>query len=849
MHYVFDRLSLSKAIVLAVGVALVAVGIPIFGHDMIAELDEIELTAERHADAALDMLEAVHSQSMLHRGQVKDGDPAIETLNGTMEQFSAVSEGVKLWLVMGPKVLAYQEANQRGEIEGPLDEVDAAAIATAETQRSITTDSILRVTRPVVMGEGPARHERCASCHGGLMGLSAGEVIGAYSAAVDLEPALAVWRSETKRRAATSLGVVILTLGLIVGLLHNAALRPLRRLAEVTRKLAQGELDVDLIGKRRVDELGMLARSLEVFRTSLIAKRELEAENALTLRALQQSEARFRDIAGAASDWVWETDSELRFTYLSGRFIDVTGHNIDDMLGRRQDDIVTFDDGDPVQRARRARIDAREAYRGLRCTITAANGKVHICELSGRAIVDDQGNFVGYRGTASDITAQLEAQQRAAYLALHDPLTDLPNRTLFGERLDHAMAIMRRHGGSVAVLCLDLDQFKEVNDTLGHDAGDHLLKEVAARLKDSVRQADTIARLGGDEFAIIQVGQGQPGHAEALCQRLLGQFSQPLRIGDHDMFAGLSIGISLAPADGEEPLQLLKQADIALYRAKAEGRGTYRFFAPEMDAELQVRKTLEHDLRQALAEDQFELVYQPLIDVDKEQVVGVEALLRWCHPSRGSIRPADFIPLAETTGLILPIGEWVLRTACTQAVRWPDIAISVNLSPVQFRHPDLVGLVNDVLEETGLSPNRLELEITEGVLLHDVQATVQTIEGLKQLGVKIAMDDFGRGYSSLGHLHRFPFDRLKVDQSFVHILEQDANAAAIVRSMLGLGKSLGIMTTAEGVETSDQLDFLRSEGCDQVQGYHLGRPQPADQINALLENRSVRGWESVALDQ
>ncbi|NJO37300.1 MAG: EAL domain-containing protein, partial [Rhizobiales bacterium] len=611
-------------------------------------------------------------------------------------------------------------------------------------------------------------------------------------------------------------------------------LRPLRQLAGITRQLAHGDVDVELTGEGRADELGMMARSLEVFRANLITKQQLEADNTLTLKALQQSESRFRDIAGAASDWVWETDSELRFTYLSGRFSDVTGHRVDDVLGRRQAELLTIAEDGPEQAACQINLAERQAFRALRCNLAAADGRMHVCEMSGQPILDERGGFAGYRGTASDITARLEAQNKASYLALHDPLTDLPNRTLFAERLEHAVAMVKRHGGSVAVLCLDLDHFKEVNDTLGHDTGDRLLKTVSARLQESLRQTDTIARLGGDEFAIIQIGAEQPASAERLSRRLLALFNQPTRIGDHDTFVGLSIGIALGPTDGENPLQLLKNADIALYRAKADGRGAFRFFAPEMDAELQARKALEHDLRDALARGEFELAFQPLIDIADERVVGVEALLRWHHPKRGIVSPADFIPVAETTGLILPIGEWVLRSACLQATRWPGISISVNLSPVQFRHPDLVGLVGDVLGDVGLAPERLELEITEGVLLQDVQAALQTIEGLKRLGVRIAMDDFGTGYSSLSHLHRFPFDKLKVDQSFVHMLERDANAAAIIRSVLGLGKSLGMMTTAEGVETASQLDFLRTEGCDQVQGYHLGRPQSADQFARLL---------------
>lgn len=849
MQRFLERISLSHAMALAVGIALVAVEIPAVSYNIAAELDEIEVMAGRRADAALDMLEAVHIQSMINRGQTDDGDPAIETLNGSMEQFSDVSRGVDLWLVMGPKVLAYQLANNQAEVEGPLDDVDAAAVSSAQPQRTMTTEGVLRVTRPIVMGQGHAQHERCASCHTKMMDVGAGEVIGAYSAAVDLQPELTTWQSGLVRQVATSMGVAALTLCLIFSMLHVVALRPLQRLARVTRQLAHGEIEVEDFGSGRVDELGMMAQSLDVFRTNLIAKQELEAENALAVQALRKSEARFRDIAGAASDWVWETDRHHRFTYLSDRFVEVTGYKIKDTLGRKQCEILTPNGEGSERESHQAHFATNQAFRGLRYTLTTANGSVHVCELSGQPILDADGHFAGYRGTANDITVQLEAQSRASYLALHDPLTDLPNRVLFAERLEHAVAVVQRHGGSAAVLCLDLDHFKEVNDTLGHDTGDLLLKDVALRLQGSLRETDTIARLGGDEFAIIQVGGDQPESAETLCRRLLSLFDRPARIGDHDTFVGLSIGVALVPNDGGDPLQLLKNADIALYRAKADGRSTFRFFAPEMDAELQVRKALERDLRKALSQSELELYYQPLIDAMGDHIVGVEALIRWHHPTRGMVSPAEFIPIAETTGLILPIGEWVLRTACAQAMQWPDISMSINLSPVQFRHPDLVGLVKDVLEDTGLPPEQLELEITEGVLLQDTQAALGTVENLKKLGIRIAMDDFGTGYSSLSHLRRFPFDKLKVDQSFVHVLEKDPNAAAIIRSVLGLGRSLGMVTTAEGVETEHQLGFLRAEGCNQVQGYHLGRPQPAARLSQQFEKDDLAKSKRIPLER
>ncbi len=573
-----------------------------------------------------------------------------------------------------------------------------------------------------------------------------------------------------------------------------------------------------------------MARSLDVFKASMVANQHLEADKAVVLQSLQTSEKRFRDIAEAASDWLWETDEEFRLIYVSDRFMTITGRSPNELLGKKQDDVLV-----PVREHNEVSsfavlLQDRKPFRNLRCEYADNDGNLRICDLAARPLLNVDGTFHGYRGTATDVTVEISAHARAQHLALHDALTGLPNRVLFAERLDRAVASVSHRGELAAVLCLDLDRFKEVNDTLGHAAGDLLLKEVAIRLQDCVRETDTVARLGGDEFAIIQFGPLEPTDAEDLCRRLLKRIAAPFRIENHDVCIGLSVGVALAPHDGQSTQQLLKNADIALYRAKAEGRDTYRFFAPGMDAELQARKATERDLRRALAEGQIELHYQPFAEADNQRITGVEALMRWHHPERGMISPGEFIPIAESTGLILPLGEWALWTACKQAKRWDGITMSVNLSPVQFRHPDLVDLVGTVLCETGLEPARLELEITEGVLVQDTAAALGTLQGLKALGVKIAMDDFGTGYSSLSYLHRFPFDKLKIDQSFIRTLGKDANAAAIIRAILGLGKSLGLQTTAEGVETAGQMEFLQQEGCDLVQGYYLGRPAPASHV-------------------
>jgi diguanylate cyclase (GGDEF)-like protein len=433
------------------------------------------------------------------------------------------------------------------------------------------------------------------------------------------------------------------------------------------------------------------------------------------------------------------------------------------------------------------------------------------------------------------LRALRRAVQNAAFLASHDTLTGLPNRTLFHDRLSQALAQNRRNGGETAVLCIDLDRFKDVNDTLGHAVGDLLLRSAADRLLGCLRETDTLARLGGDEFAISQTRLAQPEGAAVVAQRIVQRLAEPFHLDGHEAIIGCSVGAALSTGvDVYDSETLLRSADLALYRAKEDGRGTFRFFHEDMNARLKARKQLESDLRRALVDGQFQLHYQPQIDLGSGRLVGVEALVRWWHPHRGQILPGDFIPLAEETGLIVPLGEWVLRTACRQATQWPRLNMAVNLSPAQFRVPGLQTTVARVLAETGLPGNRLELEITESILLHDTETTIATLRALKKLGVAVAMDDFGTGYSSLGYLRRFPFDKIKIDRSFVCDVAENNDATAIVRAVVRLGRSLGIRTNAEGVETGTQADFLAGEGCDEVQGYHFGRPMTAADIERLF---------------
>jgi diguanylate cyclase (GGDEF)-like protein/PAS domain S-box-containing protein len=440
----------------------------------------------------------------------------------------------------------------------------------------------------------------------------------------------------------------------------------------------------------------------------------------------------------------------------------------------------------------------------------------------------------GWVATHEDITERRRAEAQIAYMAHHDALTELANRVRFHELLRQMLAKSKR-GEHFAVFCLDLDHFKDVNDALGHPLGDLLLKAAADRLRRCIRETDFVARLGGDEFAILQADACQPTDATALANRLVEEISAPYELGGHQVVVGLSIGIALAPNDGMDPDELLRNADMALYRAKADGRGLYRFFEPAMDARMQARRSLEIELRKAITNGEFELFYQPLVDVQTEQVTGFEALLRWQHPLRGMIPPSEFITVAEETGLIVPLGEWVLRQACAEAVTWPsDVKIAVNLSPNQFKSKTLLLTVVSALAAAGLSPRRLELEITESVLLQDSEATLALLLELRGLGVRISMDDFGTGYSSLSYLRKFPFDKIKIDQSFIRDMSDHDDSLAIVRAVVAMGSGLCIGTTAEGVETARQFDQLKLEGCTEVQGYLFSPPRPAAEVKELL---------------
>jgi diguanylate cyclase (GGDEF)-like protein len=439
------------------------------------------------------------------------------------------------------------------------------------------------------------------------------------------------------------------------------------------------------------------------------------------------------------------------------------------------------------------------------------------------------------RRTAAAIAA---GETRLRFLAMHDPLCGLPNRIYFGERLEATIAEVRTGGGNAAVFCIDLDHFKDVNDTLGHNIGDELIRNVTLRLSNTLRGGDLVARLGGDEFAVISQIAEEPERVLTLSQRIIKAIAAPYSVSGHNISIGASIGIAIIDRNCAGAADIMRYADMALYRAKNEGRNRACIYDAEMDAALSNRKLLEGDLRDAIASNGLRVAYQPIVDKTGEKMMGVEALCRWTHPTRGDISPAEFIALAEHSGCIIELGAFVLRQACLDGNAWPQLSLAVNVSPLQFRRAEFVDQVERILEETGFDPTRLELELTESVLLGNVDSAEAAMLRLKALGVRIALDDFGTGYSSLLYLRRYPFDKLKIDRSFVHSIEIAPDAAAIVHAVVGLGRGLGMKVTAEGVETADQHLFLRAAGVHFMQGYRFGAAMPAAEISKRLSENA-----------
>ena len=549
--------------------------------------------------------------------------------------------------------------------------------------------------------------------------------------------------------------------------------------------------------------------------------------------ALRESETRFRDFSAAAGEYVWEADLEGRLTYVSSRVQSLWGYSDQELIGRTPAELMPPSEAERVREWLRHNMGQDGTFHDLEHTILDRNGETRWVLINAVGTFDAAGKRVGQRGTGRDITDRKAAEARISYLATRDPLTELPNRVLFNDRLEQGIVSARRTGQSLALLFIDLDRFKNINDSLGHQVGDLLLKEVADRMQGCIRKGDTLSRLGGDEFVVTLEGLQQAEDAAQVAAKIIKALSRPCEIAGHTLNTSCSIGISIYPLDADDDRALMKNADTAMYHAKERGRNNYQFFSPEMNVRAVERHSLETALRAALERDEFTLYYQPLVGMRSGKIVGMEALLRWQHPERGVLTPATFMAVAEESGLIEPIGQWVLRAACHAAKAWidsgyPALKVAVNISPRELIRPrEFARSISRILDSTGLDPRGLELEMTESLLIQNVEENIAVLRKLGQDGVRIAVDDFGKGYSSLSYLRQLPIDRLKIDRSFVRNVERDAEDAAIVQAIVAMAHSLGLQVTGEGVETRAQLDALARLGCDEYQGYLFSRPLPA----------------------
>jgi diguanylate cyclase (GGDEF)-like protein/PAS domain S-box-containing protein len=546
-------------------------------------------------------------------------------------------------------------------------------------------------------------------------------------------------------------------------------------------------------------------------------------------------------LAGAVeqtADMIMITDRSGVVGYVNQAFCDITGFAADEVIGKLPNIMKSGKQGATYYANLWRTILGGKVFNGVLIN-RRKDGSLYYEEKTITPFRDERGRIAHFVATGRDITERMQTQERLQYLAYHDPLTGLPNRALLAERLEHAIVQARRHGGRVALLFLDLDRFKVINDTLGHDFGDRLLQVLAERLRQCVREGDTVARLSGDEFAILVEKVEAVEHVAEVAAKLLGVFASPFEVFDRELFVTTSIGISLYPSDGDSTKTLLKHADTAMYRAKDSGRNAYRFYSAEMGATALERLTLETNLRRALERGEFVLHYQPQFDLKRQGVVGIEALLRWNHPDRGLLPGDQFVSLLEETGLIVPVGEWVIRTAYRQICGLQremnrSLRLAINLSPRQFHSVDLRECILEAARDVCVDPHQVEFEITESLLMTSSPAVLDTLSRLADLGYRFAIDDFGTGYSSLAYLKRFPINTLKIDRSFVHDVPNDRDDTAIVNTIVAMARSLDLEVIAEGVETSEQVVALSAFGCDLCQGFLFGHPLPVDALRALL---------------
>jgi diguanylate cyclase (GGDEF)-like protein/PAS domain S-box-containing protein len=556
------------------------------------------------------------------------------------------------------------------------------------------------------------------------------------------------------------------------------------------------------------------------------------------VQALRESEARFRALTNLSSDWYWEQDADFRYTCMESRRKN-TDSTQASFLGKCPWETELDIETSGGWEAHRDMLVARRPFRDVVMHRMLSGDRPYYISVSGEPIFDGNGNFTGYRGVSREITEQKIAEDRIQHLATHDALTGLPNRVMFSHLLTTAIPVAERYQRGLGVLFIDLDRFKFINDSLGHEAGDTLLKKIATRFKKVLRASDVVARLGGDEFVVLIQDMADAEQAAAVARKIISAVIKPVLLMGRECRVTASIGIALYPHNGQDEQTLMKNADIAMYFAKEEGKNNFQFYSTDIKSQSLERLTLESNLRRAQENNEFSLHYQAKLDLASRTITGVEALLRWDNPELGSVPPNRFIPAAEETGLIVSIGKWVLKTACAQNMTWqraglPPVRMAVNLSVRQFGDTHLLNDIADILRETGMPAELLELEITEGMVIHNPVHALKLLTAIKQMGVRLAIDDFGTGYSSLGQLKNFPIDTLKVDRSFIRDIATNAEDKAITEAIIAMGKTLSLTVVAEGVETMEQEAFLREHACTEMQGYYFSRPVPAGEFADLL---------------
>ncbi|HET6717999.1 MAG TPA: EAL domain-containing protein [Rhodocyclaceae bacterium] len=836
LHSLGKKIAVSVAATITVLLLIGAGGLIFYNYRLLIE------NVEKEARNTLTAVAAVHTQSMLERQSAEDGDPAIAVLNGTMEALSRNQPDVKVWMVMGPKLLDYQRRRNSTEVEAGRDAIDQQAIAERREVSVFQGGGIYRLTIPVLLGSGAADYPRCAECHTTLMGIRPGEAIGAYAIAIDWNGMRSDFLHGLWSTAIGTLLIAGLTSWLCARQTNRLAGQPLARMTEVMSALARGDLQAPIPQRTGDDEIGAMAEALIVFRDEALARREAESSVRLLGQTVDQS-----------TSMVVITDPEARIVYVNQAFTATMGYSAAEVLGQNPRIFSAGVTRPATYTDMWERIRHGKPWSGELLDRKKDGGEIWVA-ASIAPVIDPQGVITHFVSFLQDVSERKQATERAHYLAFHDALTGLPNRALFNDRLTVALAAAERNATQLAVVLLDLDNFTAINDTLGHTTGDLLISAVADRLRGSdtlSRESSSTARLGGDEFAIILTQIDGSRGAAAVADRLCRLFASPFPVGHEHVRAEASLGIALYPVHGSSSSDLLRRADLALHAAKENTKGSYQFFNLDLESAAIARVGLEYELAEAIDRKQLWLAYQPQVDPHTNTVCGFEALLRWTHPVRGLVSPATFIPVAEASRLIVRIGYWVIEEACRQMARWRQdgltlVPVAVNLSPLQIGEIDLVRRIGEIREKYCIPAELLPLEITESSFLKQSEAVSLLMSELTSRGHAFNLDDFGTGYSSLSYLARFPFKKIKLDRAFIRNIHQSPGNRAIVRATVALGHELGMRVNAEGVEQAEELAIAISSGVDEIQGYYYSVPLRPEEVPDFIDSCARRVTDTTA---